>query len=133
MANEQHLKILKQGVNVWNEWRGKNRGMQPDLSDVDLSSTHLRGVNFEDADLENTSFHGSDLSLAMLMDARVCSANLSSANLIRASLHEANLHWRTLWGLILIMPIFQVLICAIQTLRSRPLWVAESMGFPLGI
>ena len=31
MASEEHLKILQQGVAVWNEWRKKNPELHPDL------------------------------------------------------------------------------------------------------
>jgi hypothetical protein len=29
MANEEHFKILKQGVEAWNEWREKNPKITP--------------------------------------------------------------------------------------------------------
>jgi hypothetical protein len=31
VANEEHLAILKQGVEVWNKWREKNPEIKPDL------------------------------------------------------------------------------------------------------
>ena len=30
MANEEHLKILKQGVEQWNKWRSEN-ALEPDF------------------------------------------------------------------------------------------------------
>jgi hypothetical protein len=44
MANEEHLAILKQGVEAWNKWRHANPRIWPDLrganlSEVDLSTT----------------------------------------------------------------------------------------------
>ena len=33
MANEQHIEILKQGVDIWNPWRDINSEILPDLSD----------------------------------------------------------------------------------------------------
>lgn len=36
MANEEQLKVLKQGVEVWNKWREEN----PKTA-IDLSKTHL--------------------------------------------------------------------------------------------
>jgi hypothetical protein len=32
MADEQQLQIIRQGVEVWNEWRLKNPELIPDLS-----------------------------------------------------------------------------------------------------
>ena len=40
MANEEHLKILKQGVEQWNKWRLEN-AIRPDLVDANLSSADL--------------------------------------------------------------------------------------------
>jgi hypothetical protein len=31
MANQEHLDILKQGVEVWNLWRRKHTTIKPDL------------------------------------------------------------------------------------------------------
>jgi uncharacterized protein YjbI with pentapeptide repeats len=47
MANEEHLKILKQGVERWNKWRLENakNAIRPDLIGADLSSADLRGAD----------------------------------------------------------------------------------------
>ena len=37
MANEEHLKILKQGVAQWNKWRLEN-AIKPDLRDANLTN-----------------------------------------------------------------------------------------------
>ena len=44
IANEEHLKILKQGVEAWNKWREKNPQITPDLSKADLYKANLSGV-----------------------------------------------------------------------------------------
>jgi hypothetical protein len=31
MANEEHLALLQQGVEVWNKWRNENFEIKPDL------------------------------------------------------------------------------------------------------
>jgi hypothetical protein len=31
MANEEHLKILKQGATAWNQWHKENPATMPDL------------------------------------------------------------------------------------------------------
>jgi hypothetical protein len=45
MSNEEHVKIIKQGMNIWNKRRENN----PDIS-PDLSRTNLAEANFRDAD-----------------------------------------------------------------------------------
>ncbi len=66
MANEEHLAILKQGVEAWNEWRKNNPEIVPDLSRADLHFADLSGA---------------DLSLADLSDADLSDANLAEVNL----------------------------------------------------
>ena len=51
MANEEHLKILKQGVEAWNKWREKNPQITPDLSKADLYTADLTGANLYKANL----------------------------------------------------------------------------------
>jgi hypothetical protein len=56
MANDEHVALLKQGMNVWNEWRLKNPIM-PDLS----------GANLSEANLFETILSGADLGGAILI------------------------------------------------------------------
>ena len=84
MANQEHLDILKQGEDVWNNWRGKHPDIQPDLPSADLSGATLSGANLRDADLRSA-----DLSGATLTGATLYNANLSFANLKGADLREA--------------------------------------------
>jgi len=58
MANEDHLKILKQGCEVWNKWRSDNFTKEPDLSGADLTSASLIKTIFEDANLEGCNIYG---------------------------------------------------------------------------
>jgi len=81
VANQEHLTILKQGREAWNEWRQQHPEIQPDLSDVQLPRVRLI-----EADLSNTYFYGADLF----------SANLSQVNLNRTDLSRANLSHTTL-------------------------------------
>jgi uncharacterized protein YjbI with pentapeptide repeats len=60
MANQEHLKRLKQGVNAWNAWRHEFPEIWPDLiginlSRADLSRTNLLGANLIDANLHSAS------------------------------------------------------------------------------
>ena len=86
MANEEHLKVLKQGVAVWDQWRKQNPEITPDLSEANLRGAHLVG-----ADLIEANLTGADLGGAHLYGAELSRANLSGANLKRATLIEANL------------------------------------------
>lgn len=69
MANQGHLKILKQGVHVWNTWRQNKAFISPDLSGANLTNRNLAGVNFSNTNLDNTDFTNSDLAGAKFIDA----------------------------------------------------------------
>ena len=102
MANEEHLKILKQGVEQWNKWRLEN-ATRPDLagadlSDADLFSANLSGAELSDADLRRASLSGANLSDAELNGARLGLANLTGANLSGANLSDAELNGASLSG-----------------------------------
>jgi len=70
MANEQHIQLLKQGQEVWNDWRQEHRQLQPDLEDADLAGmnldhfllwkTRLKGANLANASLRHTSLFDSE-------------------------------------------------------------------------
>jgi uncharacterized protein YjbI with pentapeptide repeats len=112
MANQEHLDILKQSVNIWNQWREEHREEQPDLSNADLkeanlgganlrgmnlSGANLRGanlrkVNFRGANLHMANFQGANLSGANFIEADLHFAQMRDANLSRANLRKANLH-----------------------------------------
>lgn len=49
MANQEHLDILKQGVEIWNQWRKEHSEIRPDLCDADLQSTNLWQADLRDA------------------------------------------------------------------------------------
>jgi len=105
MANLEHLKILKQGAEVWNKWREKYHvapnladvGLsRVDLSRVDLSRAYISGVNLFRTDLSGANLSGAnlsgvDFSRAELIETNLSGANLSRANLIETNLIEANL------------------------------------------
>ena len=85
MANEEHLRILKQGVDVWNKWREENPEVIPDLSGANLYKADLREVDLCDADLS-----GADLSCANLDQAVIIGADLRGTDLREAVLRYAN-------------------------------------------
>ena len=117
MANQEHLRILKQGVDTWNQWREENPAVIPDLTDIRLSDTNF-GSKAYIQPVERASFQGIDFSKTLLCrsvlrganfrDATLREANLREgdcrradfrgANLTRAVLHQTNLTLSTLSG-----------------------------------
>ena len=91
MGNQEHLKILRQGVEVWNEWRDRSSNVAPDLSGVGLIAANLSGANLGGANLGGANLHVANLDLANLSGANLGGAILSGANLSGANLHVANL------------------------------------------
>ena len=93
MASEEHLKILKQGVEQWNKWRLEN-GISSDYPmDIDPSraTQNLVFADFSDANLD-TDLRGADLRSADLSRAKLVFADLSDANLSgKAKLRGAKL------------------------------------------
>jgi uncharacterized protein YjbI with pentapeptide repeats len=101
MADEEHLKILEQGVEAWNRWREENPNIRPDLS-----GEYLVGANLYRANLIRADLSGANLSRANLTGANLNRANLNRANLrkadfigtilFEADLNQANLLWAEL-------------------------------------
>ncbi len=91
MANEEHLKILKQGVEAWNRWRQENPDVQPDLVEADLSEADLGRADLGEADLNGANLRGAYLGEADLGGADLNGANLRGAYLSQADLSGAHL------------------------------------------
>ena len=91
MANQEHLEILKQGTDVWNEWRMKHPGVRPNLSNADLSYADLSSADLSSADLSSANLRGADLGSTILIDATLRDTTLRDASLIDATLEGANL------------------------------------------
>jgi uncharacterized protein YjbI with pentapeptide repeats len=112
MANIEHLRILEEGWETWNEWRKDNHFIEPDLSGADLNGAELgdraemmvrilnnrhtfQGVDFSYCDMKgvklNANLLGADLGRADLTDADLQNANLNYSNLAGAKLFGANL------------------------------------------
>jgi uncharacterized protein YjbI with pentapeptide repeats len=115
MANDEHVALLKQGVEAWSRetawWRKEDRNIRPDLSGADLagadlhyvnlsgadlsgadlSEANLTAANLTAADLNRTKLRGAKLSTAKLIGANLSRADLDGANLINAILTRANL------------------------------------------
>jgi hypothetical protein len=97
MANDEHVAILKKGVDAWNKWRHKYRYIRPDLIGARLDQTNLSGANLSRADLTDANLIGANLIGANLSGADLGGARLNGANLTEANLTEANLREASLW------------------------------------
>lgn len=53
MANQEHLAILRQGVEVWNQWRVQHHLIYPDLNGADLKRVDLKACNLSHASLDS--------------------------------------------------------------------------------
>jgi Pentapeptide repeats (8 copies) len=93
MADQEHFKILEQGVTVWNRWRETNVSVYPDLSGVNLSQANLSKAN-----LSNTNFSNADLSRSNLCKANLQRTILSGTNFYRADLSHVDLRDTSLRG-----------------------------------
>ena len=106
MVNPEHAAVLKQGVEVWNEWRRSNADTTPDLTAADLTGANLAGADLRgvilkqanlsravltDADLGGASLHGANLQLAVLNGAKLTRAELGGADFHGAVLKRVDL------------------------------------------
>ncbi len=91
MANEEHLKILQQGVETWNRWRKDHPEIQPNLWQANLRGNSRTGPDLSGIDLHNAQLAMANLGGANLHRANLSKAVLSGAYLLRANLRDATL------------------------------------------
>jgi TIR domain/Pentapeptide repeats (8 copies) len=97
MANDEHVALLKQGVEAWKEWRDHLRAADLHVADLDvhvadLSGADLSGAQLKEADLRMANLNGANLNRAQLLGANLLGADLSGAQLQKANLNGANLN-----------------------------------------
>jgi len=99
MASQEHLDILTQEVEIWNQWRREQPAtLQLDLSRADLTEADLSGADLRKADLSWVKLRRADLRNADLSDALLIGASLADAHLGGADLRRAKLHGAELSG-----------------------------------
>src|SRR5579883_2083019 len=98
MANQEQVRLLKQGSKVWNAWKWQDSPLQEgykevllDLRNADLKAVNLSGVDLIRADLREADLSGANLDNAVLVEADLSGVNLSGANFSFADLEGANL------------------------------------------
>jgi hypothetical protein len=91
MANDEHVALLKQSVDAWNEWRRENPSICPDLGRANLSGADLSGTDLNGADLSEADLRRANLSKATLSRANLSGADLSGANFFTTILGGATL------------------------------------------
>jgi len=90
------IRILKQGVDVWNAWREEHPRVRPylyraDLEGADLARANLRNARLSGANLSHADLRHADLRFAKLTATQLRNANLRGACLAEAKLNEADL------------------------------------------
>jgi uncharacterized protein YjbI with pentapeptide repeats len=101
MADDDHVGLLKQGVDAWNAWRQENR-----LVRADLRGAHLRGAGLSGAKLIGADFNGADLSgadfggaeLSEQSDLRFHQSIQLLANASRSRLKRSGSVTNNAWG-----------------------------------
>lgn len=96
MPNREHLEILLQGVEPWNEWRKANSHdvWVADLSEVSLGGADLKGAYFLRTDLRESDFRDADLTEAYFGGSNVVGANFK--DFLDADLRGADFSWADL-------------------------------------
>jgi hypothetical protein len=100
MANKEQIKILKQGIKEWLDYRmttvvydeksGFDRIVKVDLSYADLSNCDLRRAALSNANLRGANLRGANLENADLTEADLSEADLTMANLKGAVVYDAD-------------------------------------------
>ena len=156
MANQEHLDILKQGVDAWNKWREKHPHYRPylreinlflqdpyaeenfiyrenhlynfELRGVDLSGINFREANLRNANLEKVILRRADLEGADLTKASLRGARLEQALLFRSKFNEAELIQAKLDQARIIASDFRGAVLSLATIREAELDLVDLRG-----
>jgi hypothetical protein len=64
MANEEHLKVIQQGIIIWNKWKKMHPEVRPDLRGADLSFANLNFADLSYTHLDSADLRGADFTHA---------------------------------------------------------------------
>src|SRR5437764_1132600 len=87
MLDEEHLKILMQGVEQWNRWRLEN-AIRPDLSGANLIGVNLTSADLTEADLSRTGLVETDFTNATITGCRTYGASAWNVTLVGTVQHN---------------------------------------------
>jgi hypothetical protein len=90
MTNYMQLGLLKEDVDVWNNWRKENPQSKIELVSADLAHTDLSGAQLSEANLSGADLRFADLTGVYLREVNLSGADLSGANLNQADCRVAN-------------------------------------------
>jgi uncharacterized protein YjbI with pentapeptide repeats len=95
---DEHLAILKQGIEQWNQWRIDHPDIQPDLKydNDNFIGTNLSKFNFSGCDLSWVRFWGTNLSRVNFSRANLYGCDFSQANLNEVNFEGAILEYANL-------------------------------------
>ena len=98
MANPEHLAMLKEGKERWNEWRKLNNIFAVDLCDSELNEADLSGFKLYRADFSGAKLFKSNFSEASLMGAIFLNSDLRNAIFYKAILQFTDFSHSNLSG-----------------------------------
>ena len=133
MAIEEHIKVLRKGVQAWNSWRASTP-IQPDLSHITFyDKMHLsqgallrnEGINLANVNFQGANLKGADFYDGYLQGANIADANLQEADLTDAMLWEANLSGADLAFANVTKTDFQEAVFKDTNLTGTSLWKAK--------
>jgi hypothetical protein len=93
MANPEHLAVLEQGVEKWNEWRNENLEIKPDLERAVLNWMNLDNYVLTDSNLKQVQLRDASLRGTALQEAVLYNADLLRADFTFAKLNKADLRY----------------------------------------
>ena len=88
MADKESLKVLSQGVKIWNKWRKENHNELIDLRGFSLSGDILIGADFSYVDFGHSNFDEVNLSEANLSASFLHGAILNKVDFSKACLAD---------------------------------------------
>ncbi|MEV4317917.1 pentapeptide repeat-containing protein [Actinocrispum sp. NPDC049592] len=141
VSRSELLGLLRQGGQIFNDWRVKHEDAVIDLSGADLSGLDLEevflsGANLVGTDFSHTSLRNAVLSGAYLKNAQFVAADLTGAlfgppDLIDSTLALSPLGRRTNWGAELEGAVFTGATLEGTSFREAPLDGVDLRGCDL--